>query len=517
MDFCEQILDSEGFPTGVCLMDERLLSSPDRTDADVQQMLDWGARTLELLSVQEELAKVRARRVELEDVLRQAKSGDVGPLRQWFSLNGSKLGIDSPHQPAKEVPDSPSPWQDWDSLRQISRSRLKEQFQSRAAISPPISPGGESTDRTAAAGQESSDVKAAPKRKDVTAAPKRKDSKAARERTIKGVAKSELEINETPQKQRTGEAKKGRRIRGVAVSAVAHLALIFGLALVTIQVPMGEGILEFEASASSESQLDALEFVESVESSELPESVPDDSVQWDSAMESPLSDLMPVDSSVLGQTTAAEGSSDSMSQTLSAVSPGSSKAKPVDFYGASATGNCFCFLIDGSATMRGAPWEAARAELIRSLHSMSEKQRFYVIFYNRDVSRIPDPETGQPAKFALYATEQNLMHAVRWLQALRVQATIAGGNQTTVLQAALELEPDAIFYLTDGEMTESVQRNVLEMLRDANRISDVLEGEVVRVPIHSIAFHSVSGIPIMRRIAEENRGQYSFVPPPPGK
>lgn len=515
-------------------MDESPRPSQQRLDQDAAQMLERGDRALQLLSKQVELAKVEARRAELEGVMLQAKAGEVAPLRRWFQRNGEFLALDSPPLPAQSAQPltsftepniSPKPdpktvpkdevlqkdqndlsvssaqMHSWQTISDRSMRRLQQQF-------------GEASTRTDSSlskqGKEISKVGA--------------NSKFKKAAKLQGPAKEELPKakivvakNLEAAQRDPGRVRRRWGARGVTVSAVVHLVLILALGLVTIQVPVGQGIFQFEASASSQSDLDTLDAIEPLQAAEPLEAMELQPAQWTPSLENALPDLPAVDSAALGESPAAESSSRTSPQSLADVSGKIAKQMSADFFGASATGTCFCFLIDGSATMRGAPWEAARAELIRSLQSLSESQRFYVIFYHRTVNRIPDPQSGQPAKLALYASRENLQHAVRWLHTQRVEATIPGGNQAVVLQAAIELEPDAVFYLTDGEMTESVQRNVLRALRQVNRVSDPIDGESIRIPIHTIAFHSPSGIEVMRRIAEENGGQMTFVPAPATK
>jgi hypothetical protein len=475
-------------------------------DDDAAELLDVGGRALKLLSMRVELAKAEALRFELEALFLQAQSGEFGPLRRWLQANGDLLALDSSsvnqrsqiHQTHLEwsrsvspldsaehrktdQPDSAEiPLPTWEEIRERSVARLSEnvqqnESQSDSFTSSPLGPR-----------------------------PKEKSETAIDQKIIKAVSRQgSLSVS-----------KRGWRYRGVVISALAHFFLILALGLVTIHVPLGQGILEFQASADSQSTLESLDMVEPLQTSEPMEVVDSQSTLFSPSLENALPDMQPVDSTQLGDLTAVDSSNDSAASMMTQLRQEQVQQLAVNFYGASATGNCFCFLIDGSATMRGAPWEAARAELIRTLQTLSENQRFYVIFYHRLVNRIPDPNSGMPATMALYASRENLQHAFRWLQTQRVEATIPGGNQTTVLQAAIELEPDAIFYLTDGQMSDSVQRNVLQLLRRLNRVTDVVEGEVVRIPVNTIAFHSAEGVEIMQRIAVENRGQSTFVPPP---
>ena len=178
------------------------------------------------------------------------------------------------------------------------------------------------------------------------------------------------------------------------------------------------------------------------------------------------------------------------------------------FFGAGAGGNSFCYVIDGSESMRGGPWESAKRELLRSLATLKENQRFYVIFFNKEVHAIPRVGETEPSSTALYATPENLMHATEWIEALRIAP---GAPPDNALEMAIELELDAIYFLADG----ATKRDVCELLRTKNRTADFISGDQIRVPIHTIAFYSPeAGRKLMQRIASENKGQSVYVPDP---
>ncbi len=178
------------------------------------------------------------------------------------------------------------------------------------------------------------------------------------------------------------------------------------------------------------------------------------------------------------------------------------------FFGAGAGGNNFCYVIDGSESMRGGPWEAARAELIRSVASLKENQRFYIVFFNQELSLLPEPGKREPASTSLYATKENIEHAINWIESLKVAR---GAPPTDALKHAIELEPDAIYFLADG----ATKIDVPGFLKKLNRTDDFISGEQIRVPIHAIAFYSPEeGQSLMRKIAAENKGQFIYVPAP---
>ena len=85
-----------------------------------------------------------------------------------------------------------------------------------------------------------------------------------------------------------------------------------------------------------------------------------------------------------------------------------------------------------------------------------------------------------------------------------------GAPPTDALRFAIEKEPDAIYLLTDGV----TKVDVAKFLREENRVRDLINGEQVRVPIHTIAFYSLDGQQLLKQIAAENKGQFIYVPDP---
>ena len=75
-----------------------------------------------------------------------------------------------------------------------------------------------------------------------------------------------------------------------------------------------------------------------------------------------------------------------------------------------------------------------------------------------------------------------------------------GTDPTDALLTAINMNPDVIFLMSDGEFNESVC-DAVRAARGNKPIS-----------IHTISFVDNSGEAVMRRIAEENRGMYRFEP-----
>lgn len=155
--------------------------------------------------------------------------------------------------------------------------------------------------------------------------------------------------------------------------------------------------------------------------------------------------------------------------------------------------------------MRGTAWQSAKDELLRSLTTLSQRQRFLIVFFSKEFAAIPEPGERTAALHGLLATPDNVDHARRWIETIQLDR---GGPPNDALAWAIDREPDAIYLLTDGV----TKTDVCGFLREKNRINDFLSGPRVRVPIHAIAYHSLDGQQLLRQIAEENEGQFHYVP-----
>ncbi|MEM7561110.1 MAG: VWA domain-containing protein [Planctomycetota bacterium] len=340
-------------------------------------------------------------------------------------------------------------------------------------------------------------------------------------------SKAEIQVDEASKRKReqlahalqTASAEEGQgsertlsrsRLRGVLGSVVAHVALVVILALVTLKAPGPPAGMSFASAAETPAE-EIVELQQPIDAQEPAE------MEESQSLESDLSDLSeqfseisatPVSTDALGEMQATRKSipsSSAMAATASAIA----SASDATFFGAVAGGNNFCYVIDGSGSMRGGPWTAARAELLKSLASLKPEQRFYIIIFTRDLELITEPGSREPASSALYATQENLEHARRWLMGVKIGNS--GGPPKKAIELAIDKEPDAIYLLTDG--VTSV-KDVAETILAKNTVSDLIMGDQIRVPIHTIAYYSLKGQQLLRKIASENKGQFIYVPDP---
>lgn len=193
---------------------------------------------------------------------------------------------------------------------------------------------------------------------------------------------------------------------------------------------------------------------------------------------------------------AVETSEEMSEQPIASGESGDGKVKYFigggSFFGIRAQGNRFVYVVDCSGSMKGARLSIAKKELRRSINELGSEQSFSVYFFANDSFPMFYP---QPNPTPLVASPENKQKVIRWID----NFDESGGTEPEdSLLEALQLEPDAIYLLTDGEFSNSTVNTVSR----ANSESKV---------IHTIGFRSRSGEPLLKELAERNRGIYRFV------
>ena len=134
-----------------------------------------------------------------------------------------------------------------------------------------------------------------------------------------------------------------------------------------------------------------------------------------------------------------------------------------EFFGIRAEAESFVYVVDCSGSMQGdGEFEVAKRELLGSLATLTPRQRFQIIFFN-DAPR-PMTEKARMEGGFYPATGFN-----KTLAAQFVASVPAGGGtgQVAALRAALRLEPDAVFFLSDANTP--IGAADLAAVRRANR------------------------------------------------
>lgn len=168
------------------------------------------------------------------------------------------------------------------------------------------------------------------------------------------------------------------------------------------------------------------------------------------------------------------------------------------FFGVSALGSRFVFVVDSSTSMRGMRWESAMEELQRSVESLSPDQRFAVICFDHDTYPFQNSSGTHDGYFM--ASRKSRLKLRAWLRHHELGYETFPG---VALRIALGMNPDAIFLLSDGQLHDPS----LEWLRQWNLGSDGMP----RIPIYTISLHSTQGGQTLRQIAEEHGGQFRAV------
>ncbi len=180
-----------------------------------------------------------------------------------------------------------------------------------------------------------------------------------------------------------------------------------------------------------------------------------------------------------------------------AIDDDNSQGDRAQFFGVSARGKKFVFLVDCSGSMRGVRWNSARNELIRSLRNLQEEQLFCVLLYS---SQSWSYNGNVSLASYMTATPENLDLVSAWLNA---QSPGGGTLPLPSVKEGLGLKPDAMFLLSDGELQDD-SRGFLLRNNARQSAEDV-------TPVHTISAGLGYGAELLQVIAGENGGVFRQV------
>ena len=173
------------------------------------------------------------------------------------------------------------------------------------------------------------------------------------------------------------------------------------------------------------------------------------------------------------------------------VKPGDGKS--AEFFGVKSPGKRFVYVIDRSGSMASSDRRIkANKELLVSVMRLRSHQQFFVYYFNDGPLPMPYPGLTKASRKA----KQGLCN---WMRSVFPGG---GTDPSSSLQRALEMKPDAVFLLTDGEFSASV----LQVLRKINPRGGR------QVSVNTIAIVSRGGEELLRQIAAENNGKFQFSP-----
>ena len=172
-----------------------------------------------------------------------------------------------------------------------------------------------------------------------------------------------------------------------------------------------------------------------------------------------------------------------------------------NFFGINPKSKKIVYVVDSSKSMNFLHESEGKTrlgrvklELARAILSMDEQQEFFVIFFS-------DVAIPMPANRLQPATKQAKSRYLNWI------ARVPGVGRTEPLEAlllALRLQPDTIYFLTDGQFN----------IADVKTFNTVVDnaGLNKRVTVNGICFGNREGEKLLRELAENNSGAYTFIP-----
>lgn len=313
------------------------------------------------------------------------------------------------------------------------------------------------------------------------------------------------------------EGKSSRRrfieratIMGVGVSLVIHLLIMLIAAIITI---------DFGYADAGGGNTDDVDFAILTQADLAQMSSPKIEFESFEIAITPNEMVLEVDMlSDIGQDQSVKDLADSIAPSLN---PGGGSLTSIDantgsagagtgdgasFFGLEAQGRRFAYIVDVSGSMNALTgdgestrWELTRSELLKSISGLDENADFYIVLYSSN-------------PLSLFGTTQ-------WVRAEPANKRLAGSSLFGISPAggtkpipafsqvfALEPEPDAIYFMTDG----LIENDVPALVRQMNRREDI--------PIHCILFGE-PGAPqvsklaknMMSTIAKHSGGKFTHI------
>ncbi len=163
-----------------------------------------------------------------------------------------------------------------------------------------------------------------------------------------------------------------------------------------------------------------------------------------------------------------------------------------EFFGVTATApgvRSVVYVVDRSGSMVDT-FHRVRAELKRSISALRRSQKFHVIFFNA-----AEPLESPPQRL-VNAIDAHKQQFFGFLEAV---SPGGGTKPERAMRRALALEPDILYFLSDGVFDPAVAQKLDEWNRER------------RTRIYTIAYLDQTGRQLLENIAREHGGEFRFV------
>ena len=166
------------------------------------------------------------------------------------------------------------------------------------------------------------------------------------------------------------------------------------------------------------------------------------------------------------------------------------------FFGSHVKGMRFVYVVDASRSMNHphdseakTRFKRLKMELVKSILSLNGHNDFYIVFFNEN----PIPMPARSMQPAFPAIRKRYL---QWAAKIRADGKT---DPRKALSLALKLNPDVIYFLTDGVFENKVERFLNKMAQN-------------HTAIHTFAFGSREAEETLKALAAANGGEYHFVP-----
>ena len=313
------------------------------------------------------------------------------------------------------------------------------------------------------------------------------------QRTVRNLQQALTDM--VTEREREGRRRRRRIVSaGLTISLIAHAVLLLVLAMLH-RGAAGSGsaptVVSYDFSILTEEQLTDLQRsdFESVDPKDLSELMELDPTVDPSDL-TVEADAPTMELSAAGSLPTLAGAGDGQAGVQALAGGGAATS----FFGISSSGTRFAYIVDVSGSMEmQRRMRTAMRELAASIEALPDYAHFHIVLFS-DVMYVPPGQRGWTR-----ASRGAVARVKSWLN----DRSPRGGTEPAPAFEqvfALDVRPDVIFFMTDGETTMTA--DFVAGLNERGK----------RVVINTIAFGEPTSQDLLRAIAYESDGTYRYVP-----